>query len=38
MRSSSSMWTVLWTDQMMIQAMEKDFIDPIENTDTNIVS
>ena len=29
------MWTVLWTVQMMIQAVEKDFMDPFENTDTN---
>ena len=35
MRPSSSIWTVLWMVQMMIQAMEKDFIDPIENTYPN---
>ena len=35
MRPSSSMQTVLWTVQMMIQAVEKDFMDPIENTDTH---
>ena len=35
MRPSSSMWAVVWTVQMMILAVEKAFMDPIENIDTN---
>ena len=35
MRPNSSMWTVLWTFQMMIQTVENDSMDPIENMDTN---
>ena len=36
MRPSSLMWAVLWTVQMMIQAVEKGFMDPIKNTDKQL--